>query len=133
MREHLVAIAELLGPDKVKLFQSLRLSGRIHGDEGKPVMELSDIKCLCSLAFMVDITKNFSALNLQLQDLNQLLDSLLSNVKSFEKKLKLLRMHCAFSNSTGTKPGYDIRICCYECAKLLQAFGKKTRKANKRN
>ena len=34
---------------------------------GKSVMELSDTKCLCDLAFMVDITKYLSELNVKLQ------------------------------------------------------------------
>ena len=57
--------------------------------KGKPVIELSDSKWLCDLAFMVDIAKYLSELNVKLQGPNQLLSSLFSNVKSFEAKLKL--------------------------------------------
>ena len=55
----------------------------------KPVMELTDSKWLCDLAFMADITKYLSELNVRLQGPNQLLSSLFSNVKSCEAKLKL--------------------------------------------
>ncbi|TWW54356.1 Protein ZBED8, partial [Takifugu flavidus] len=47
--------------------------------KGKPVMELSDGKFLSDLAFMVDITKHLSELNIKLQGPNQLVSSLLSN------------------------------------------------------
>ncbi|XP_073330798.1 general transcription factor II-I repeat domain-containing protein 2A-like [Pagrus major] len=57
--------------------------------KGKPVMELSDGKFLRDLAFMVDISKHLSELNIKLQGPNQLISSLLSNVKSFEVKLRL--------------------------------------------
>lgn len=59
---------------------------------GKPVVELSDSKWLCDLAFMVDITKYLSELNVTLQGPDQLLSSLFSNVKSLEAKLKLWRL-----------------------------------------
>ena len=49
---------------------------------------------LCDFAFMVDITKYLSELNIMYQDPNQLLISLLSNVKSFEAKWMLWKMLC---------------------------------------
>ncbi|CAH2307089.1 general transcription factor II-I repeat domain-containing 2B-like isoform X1 [Pelobates cultripes] len=58
--------------------------------KGKLVMELNDRKWLCDLAFMVDITKYLSELNIEVQGPNQLLSSLLSNVKSFEGKVNKL-------------------------------------------
>ena len=51
--------------------------------KGKPVRKLKDSKWLCDLAFMVDITKYLTELNIRLQGPNQLLSSLLLNVKSF--------------------------------------------------
>ena len=60
--------------------------------KGKPVRELKDSKWLCDLALMVHITKYLSELNIKLQGPNQLLSSLLSNVKSFEAKLKLWKL-----------------------------------------
>ena len=60
---------------------------------GKPVRDLKDSKWLCDLTFMVDITKYITELNITLQGPNQLLSSLLSNVKSFEAKLKLWKLH----------------------------------------
>nr|KAF6444323.1 hypothetical protein HJG59_008614 [Molossus molossus] len=60
--------------------------------KGKPVRELSDSKWLCDLVFMVDITKYLSELNIKLQGPNQLLSFLLSNVKSFEGKLRLWKV-----------------------------------------
>ncbi|ROL33046.1 General transcription factor II-I repeat domain-containing protein 2B [Anabarilius grahami] len=67
--------------------------------KGKPVVELSDGKWLCDLAFMVDITKYLSELNVKLQGSNQLLSSLLSNVKSFEVKLKLWQLQLEKGNT----------------------------------
>ncbi|KAK3887628.1 hypothetical protein Pcinc_008332 [Petrolisthes cinctipes] len=58
--------------DEVKQFMEMK---------GTPVKELSDTKWLCDLAFMDDITKYLSELNVQLQGSNQHLSSLLSNVK----------------------------------------------------
>lgn len=43
----------------------------------KPVKELSDSQWLCDLAFMVNVTKYLSELNLKLHSPNQLLSSLL--------------------------------------------------------
>ncbi|KAI4830515.1 hypothetical protein KUCAC02_002143 [Chaenocephalus aceratus] len=68
--------------------------------KGKPVMELSDSKWLCDLGFMVDITSKYLAeLNVKLQGPNQLFSSLLSNVKSFEAKLKLWQLQLEKGNT----------------------------------
>ena len=48
---------------------------------------------------MVDITKHLSELNVKLQGPNQLLSALVSNVKTFEGKLKLWQMQLAKGNS----------------------------------
>ena len=68
-------------------------------------MELSDGKWLSDLAFMVDITMHLSELNIKLQGPNQLVSSLISNVKSFEVKLSTTgeEKHCALSHSARTK------------------------------
>ena len=58
--------------DEVKKFMEMK---------GKPVSELKVSKWRCDLAFMVDITKYLSELNIGLQGPNQLLSSLLSNLK----------------------------------------------------
>ncbi|XP_073687696.1 general transcription factor II-I repeat domain-containing protein 2A-like [Garra rufa] len=98
--------------------------------KGKPVVELSDDKWLCDLAFMVDITKHLSELNVKLQGPNQLLSSLLSHVKSFEAKLKLwqsqLEKSCTvhFPTLQEHKPAMTTEYAG-ECAKLLQAFGER--------
>lgn len=95
--------------------------------KGKPVVELSDDKWLCDLAFMVDITKHLSELNIKLQGPNQLLSSLLSNVKSFEAKLKLWQFQLEqgnivhFPTLQEQKPAMTAEYAV-ECAKLLQAF-----------
>uniref|UniRef100_A0A9J7YT13 SPIN-DOC-like zinc-finger domain-containing protein n=1 Tax=Cyprinus carpio carpio TaxID=630221 RepID=A0A9J7YT13_CYPCA len=95
--------------------------------KGKPVVELSDDKWLCDLAFMVDITKHLSELNVKLQGPNQLLSSLLSNVKSFEAKLKLWQFQLEqgniahFPTLQEQKPAMTDEYAG-ECAKLLQAF-----------
>uniref|UniRef100_A0A8C1LT94 Uncharacterized protein n=1 Tax=Cyprinus carpio TaxID=7962 RepID=A0A8C1LT94_CYPCA len=96
-------------------------------NKGKPVVELSDDKWLCDLAFMVDITKHLSELNVKLQGPNQLLSSLLSNVKSFEAKLKLWQFQLEqgnivhFPTLQEQKPAMTAEYAG-ECAKLLQAF-----------
>ncbi len=61
--------------------------------KGKPVVELSDDKWLCDLAFMVDITKHLSELNVKLQGPNQLLSSLLSNAVPLESRLPIRPSH----------------------------------------
>ena len=95
--------------------------------KGKPVMELSDGKFLRDLAFMVDISKHLSELNIKLQGPNQLISSLLSNVKSFELKLRLWqgqleRGNTALSHPTRTKKPDVTTESAGECAKLIQAF-----------
>ena len=82
--------------------------------KGKPFRELKDSKWLCDLAFMVDITKYLTKLNIKLQGPNQLLSSLLSNVKSFEAKLKLWKLQLEqnitvhFSTLEGQNPSTTI-------------------------
>lgn len=80
--------------------------------KGKPVVELSYSKWLWDLAFMVAITKYLSELNVRLQGPNQLLSSLLSNVKLSEVKLKLWQVQLERGTTvhfpTLTKPCCDI-------------------------
>ena len=57
--------------------------------QGNPVVELSDSRWLCDLAFMVDISKHLSELNMKLQGPNQLLNYMFAKAKSFETKLQL--------------------------------------------
>ena len=82
--------------------------------KGKPVRELKDSKWLCDLAFMVDITKYLTKLNIKLQRPNQLLSSLLSNMKSFEANLKLWKLQLEqnitvhFPNLEGQNPSTTI-------------------------
>ena len=98
--------------------------------KGKPVIELSDSKWLCDLAFMVDIAKYLSELNVKLQGPNQLLSSLFSNVKSFEAKLKLWQVQLEkwitvhFPTLQEQKPAVTSEYAD-ECEKLLQAFGER--------
>nr|KAF6500908.1 hypothetical protein HJG59_007935 [Molossus molossus] len=75
--------------DEVKQFMEMK---------GKPVRELNDSKWLCDLAFMEDITKYLSELNVKLQDPNQLLSTLLSKVKSSEAKLRLWKVQLQRNN-----------------------------------
>ncbi|TWW65017.1 hypothetical protein D4764_22G0006640 [Takifugu flavidus] len=95
--------------------------------KGKPVMELSDGKFLSDLAFMVDITKHLSELNIKLQGPNQLVSSLLSNVKTFEVKLRLWQGQLERGNTVHfptlqeQKPDVMTEYAG-ECAKLVQAF-----------
>ncbi|KAM4043803.1 general transcription factor II-I repeat domain-containing protein 2-like [Anomaloglossus baeobatrachus] len=95
--------------------------------KGKPVSELRDSKWQCDLAFMVDITKYLSELNVKLQGPNQLLSSLLSNVKSFETKLKLWKTQLERNNTVHfptlerQKPLTTLEYAG-ECAKLIEAF-----------
>ncbi|KAK0148944.1 General transcription factor II-I repeat domain-containing protein 2 [Merluccius polli] len=76
--------------NEVKLFME---------QKGKPVAELSDSQWLCDLAFMVDISKHLSELNVKLQGSDQLLSTLLSTVKSFEAKLALWQMQLDKGNT----------------------------------
>ncbi|KAJ8038488.1 General transcription factor II-I repeat domain-containing protein 2A [Holothuria leucospilota] len=98
--------------------------------KGKPVAELSDSKWLCDLAFMVDITKYLSELNVKLQGPTQLLSSLLSNVRSFEAKLKLCKAQFDRGNTVhfptlqGQKPSTTSEYAA-ESAKLIEAFGER--------
>ncbi|XP_060767151.1 general transcription factor II-I repeat domain-containing protein 2A-like [Neoarius graeffei] len=98
--------------------------------KSKPVTELSDSKWLCDLAFVVDITKYLSELNVKLQGPNQLFSSLFSNVKSFEAKLKLWQVQLERGNTVHfptlqeQKPAVTSEYAG-ECAKLLQAFGER--------
>lgn len=93
----------------------------------KPAVELSDAKFLSDLAFMVDITKHLSKLNIKLQGPNQLVSSLLSNVKSFEVKLRLWQGQVERGNTVPfptlqeQKPDVMTEYAG-ECAKLVQAF-----------
>jgi len=107
--------------DEVKLFMEMK---------GKPVTELSDGKWLCDLAFMVDMTKYLSELNIKLQGPNQLLSSLLSHVKSFEAKLNLWKVQLERNNTVhfptlqGQKPSTTSEYAD-ECAKLTEAFSER--------
>ncbi|XP_016061495.1 PREDICTED: general transcription factor II-I repeat domain-containing protein 2B-like isoform X1 [Miniopterus natalensis] len=109
--------------DEVRQFMEMK---------GKPVRELSDSTWLCDLAFMVDITKYLSELNVKLQRPNQLLSSLLSNVKSFEAKLRLWKVQLERNNTVhfptleGQKPSSTVEYAG-ECAKLTEALNERFR------
>ncbi|KHJ40557.1 hypothetical protein D918_09394 [Trichuris suis] len=96
----------------------------------KPVRELCDSKWLRDLAFMVDITKYLSELNVKLQGPNQLLSSLLSNVKSFEAKLRLWKLQLEKGNTVhfptleAQKPSTALEYAG-ECAKPLEALSER--------
>ena len=98
--------------------------------KGKPVVELTDSKWLCDLAFMVDIAKYLLELNVKLQGPNQLLSSLFSNVKSFNAKLKLWQVQLEkgitvhFPSLQEQKPAVTSEYAD-GCEKLLQAFGQR--------
>lgn len=76
---------------------------------------------------MVDITKHLSELNIKLQGPNQLVSSLISNVKSVEVKLRLWHGQLERGN-TVLLPTLQEQKCDVtteypsECAKLIQAF-----------
>uniref|UniRef100_H3APJ3 HAT C-terminal dimerisation domain-containing protein n=1 Tax=Latimeria chalumnae TaxID=7897 RepID=H3APJ3_LATCH len=88
---------------------------------------LNDSKWLCDLAFMVDIIQYLSELNVKLQGPNQLLTSLLSNVKSFEAKLKLWKMQLEKGNTVHfptlqkQKPASTVEYA-RECENLFHKF-----------
>lgn len=71
---------------------------------------------------MVDITEYRSKLDVKLQGPNQLLCSLLWNVRSFHAKLKCKQEAVAQSEQ---KPVTTTTESAGECAKLLQAFGER--------
>ena len=68
--------------------------------KGNPVIEQCDNQWLCNLAFMVDISKHFSELNIKLQGSNQLLNSMFAKVKSFETKLQLWKIQLQNNDTT---------------------------------
>nr|KAF6462269.1 hypothetical protein HJG59_011307 [Molossus molossus] len=79
---------------------------------------------------MVDITADLSQLNVKLQGPNQLLSSLLSNVKSFEAKSRLWKVQLERSNTVhfptlkGQKPSRTHEYAG-ENAKLIEAFNER--------
>ena len=98
--------------------------------KGKPVRELKDSKWLCNLVFTVDITKSLTELDIKLQGPNQLFSSLLSNVKSFESKLKLWKLQheqnitVHFPTLEGQNHSITIEYAD-ECAKLIETFNER--------
>ncbi|CDW60368.1 hypothetical protein TTRE_0000874001 [Trichuris trichiura] len=107
--------------DEVKQFMEAK---------SKPVRELSDRKWLCDLAFMVDIVKYLSEVNIKLQGPNQFLGSLVSNVKAFEATLRLWKQQLEKANMVhfptlqGQQPSTTLEYAG-ECAKLFEAFGER--------
>nr|KAF6501055.1 hypothetical protein HJG59_008042 [Molossus molossus] len=98
--------------------------------KGKPVRELNDSKWLCDLAFVVDITKYLSDLNVKLQGANQLLSSLLSNVKLFEAKLRLWKVELKRNNKVHFPTLEGQKHCrtleyAVECSKLIETFNER--------
>ncbi|XP_044308861.1 SCAN domain-containing protein 3-like isoform X2 [Varanus komodoensis] len=104
--------------EEVKLFMETK---------GRPVAELSDPGWLCDLAFLADLTQYLSELSASLQGPNQLLPSLLSNVRLFETKLNLLQLQLEEGNTLyfptlqGRNPESTTEYA-WECANLLQIF-----------
>lgn len=95
--------------------------------KGKPVTELSDSKWMSDLAFLVDISKHLSELNVTLQGPNQLISALLASVKSFEVKLMLWKAQLERGNTVHLPTQQeqqpdDTTGYAGECAKLVQAF-----------
>nr|KAF6489938.1 hypothetical protein HJG59_010330 [Molossus molossus] len=97
---------------------------------GKPVRELNDSKWLYDLAFIMYITKYVSDLNVKLQGPNQLLSSLLSNVKSCEAKLRLWKVQLKRNNMEHfpTLEGQKLSMTfeyAGECVKIIEAFNER--------
>nr|KAF6501074.1 hypothetical protein HJG59_008055 [Molossus molossus] len=82
------------------------------------------------VVFMMDISKYLSELSVKLQGPNQLLSSLLSNMKSFEAKLTLWKVQLERNNITHfptlerQKPSATLEHAG-ECAKLIEAFNER--------
>lgn len=92
-----------------------------------PVVEFSDdSKWLCDLAFLVDY-KYLSELDLKLQNFSQLLSFMLSNVESFDAKLKHWQVELEKGNTVHFPTPQQKPVIIFEYrgehAKLLQAFG----------
>lgn len=107
--------------NEVKLFME---------QKGKPVAELSDSQWLCDLAFLVDITKHISELNVKLQGPNQLLSTLLSTVRSFEGKLTLWQVQLDKGNTVHfptlhAQQPPTTSAYAGECTELAKAFGER--------
>nr|KAF6492487.1 hypothetical protein HJG59_009679 [Molossus molossus] len=98
--------------------------------KGKPVRKLNDSKWLYDLAFMVNITKYHSELNVKLQGPNHLLSALLSNMKSSEAKLRLWKVQLKRNNMVhfptleGQKSSRTLEYVV-ECVKLIEAFNER--------
>ena len=104
--------------------------GQFMDMQGNPVVELSDNRWLCDLAFMVDISKHFSRLSIKLQGPNQLLNSMFAKVKSFETKLQLWKVQLQNNNTTHfpalqeQKPSTTAKYAL-ECAKIFETFSER--------
>ena len=104
--------------------------GQFMDMKGNPVVELSDNRWLCDLAFMVDISKHFSELNIKLQGPNQLLNSIFAKVKSFETKLQLWKVQLQNNNTTHfpflqeQKPSTTAKYAL-EFAKIFETFSER--------
>ena len=98
--------------------------------QGNPVVELSDKWWSCDLAFMVDISKHFSELNIKLQGPNQLLNSVFAKEKSFETKLQLWKVQLQNNNTTHF-PSLQVQKLsitakyAVECAKISETFSER--------
>ena len=92
-----------------------------------PLTELEDENRLCDLGFMVDITKHLNDLNLQLQEPDQLLNSMLSKIKSFMSMLSLWENQLKDNNCRHfpTLKKYNRTSCsqyALECSSFLESF-----------
>ena len=114
----------------LKRFYLLRNKiGQSMDTQGNTVAELSDNWWLCDLAYMVDISKHLSELNMKLQGPNQLLNSIFAKMKSFKAKLQLWKVQLQSVNTTHflslqeQKPSSTTKYA-FECEKILRHSAK---------
>ena len=75
--------------DEISLFMELK---------GEDTSNLKDPQWLSDLAFMVDLTGHLNVLNKQLQGRNKIITNMISDVKSFETKLRLFKAQLLSQN-----------------------------------
>ncbi|MBN3270626.1 GT2D2 protein, partial [Polyodon spathula] len=64
-------------------------------NKGKEIRQLSDVKRLCDLRFLYDITEQLNNLNVKLQGCKQVITEMYDSVKACQQKLRVGKTHAA--------------------------------------
>ena len=101
-------------------------------ENGSPVPQLEDGKCLLDLCFLVDTTTKLDELNKKLQGKDKLITDCYEDVQAFITKLKLCERQLASKNAyhfpllnTFNCKDKDVTKYSAETEKLLQAFSER--------